>query len=61
MKLTAAEPLAGFTVAVTTDRRHDELAGLLERRGARVVVAPALRIVYCAPVSSARASSTSWT
>jgi uroporphyrinogen-III synthase len=40
-----AGPLAGFTVAVTTDRRHDELAGLLERHGARVVVAPALRIV----------------
>jgi uroporphyrinogen-III synthase len=40
-----AEPLAGFTVAVTTDRRQDELAGLLERAGARVVVAPALRIV----------------
>ena len=36
-----AAPLAGFTVAVTADRRHDELAGLLERRGARVVVAPA--------------------
>jgi uroporphyrinogen-III synthase len=50
MKLSAApvadaEPLVGFTVAVTTDRRHDELAGLLEQCGARVVVAPALRIV----------------
>jgi uroporphyrinogen-III synthase len=40
-----AEPLAGFTVAVTADRRRDELATLLERRGARVVVAPALRIM----------------
>jgi uroporphyrinogen-III synthase len=40
-----AVPLAGFTVAVTTDRRQDELAGLLERCGARVVVAPALRVV----------------
>jgi uroporphyrinogen-III synthase len=39
------EPLAGFTVAVTADRRRDELAGLLERRGARVVLTPALRIV----------------
>ena len=37
--------LAGFTVAVTADRRRDELAGLLERQGARVVLAPALRIV----------------
>jgi uroporphyrinogen-III synthase len=43
--LADGEPLAGFTVAVTTDRRHDELAGLLEVRGARVVVAPALRAV----------------
>jgi uroporphyrinogen-III synthase len=39
------EPLCGFTVAVTADRRRDELAALLERRGARVVLAPALRIV----------------
>ena len=37
--------LAGFTVAVTADRRRDELAALLERHGARVVLAPALRIV----------------
>lgn len=37
--------LAGFTIGVTADRRRDELAALLERRGARVVVAPALRIV----------------
>ena len=43
--LADGEPLAGFTVAVTTDRRHDELAGLLEVRGARVVVTPALRAV----------------
>ncbi|WP_306205738.1 uroporphyrinogen-III synthase [Actinoplanes sp. RD1] len=38
-------PLAGFTVAVTAERRREELAALLERRGARVVVAPALTIV----------------
>ncbi|RLP84978.1 uroporphyrinogen-III synthase [Micromonospora sp. BL4] len=37
--------LSGFTVGVTADRRRDELAALLERRGARVVLAPALRIV----------------
>jgi len=41
----ASQVLAGFTVAVTADRRRDELAGLLERHGARVVLAPALRIV----------------
>lgn len=38
-------PLAGRTVAVTAERRSDELAGLLERRGARVVLAPALHTV----------------
>jgi uroporphyrinogen-III synthase len=37
--------LAGYTIGVTADRRRDELAALLERRGARVVIAPALRIV----------------
>ncbi len=39
------EVLAGFTVAVTADRRRDELAALLRRRGARVIEAPTLRIV----------------
>jgi uroporphyrinogen-III synthase len=43
--LSAERPLAGFTVAITADRRRDELAALLERRGARVTFAPALRIV----------------
>ncbi len=38
-------PLLGFTVGITAARRRDELANLLERRGARVVQAPALRIV----------------
>jgi uroporphyrinogen-III synthase len=37
--------LSGYTIGVTADRRRDELAGLLESRGARVVLAPALRIV----------------
>ncbi|MEV4706232.1 uroporphyrinogen-III synthase [Actinoplanes sp. NPDC049316] len=40
-----AGPLAGFTVAVTAERRREELSALLERRGARVVVAPAITIV----------------
>jgi uroporphyrinogen-III synthase len=39
------EPLAGFAVGVTAARRHEELASLLERRGARVVHAPAIRLV----------------
>ncbi|MBL7502229.1 uroporphyrinogen-III synthase [Frankia sp. CNm7] len=38
-------PLLGFTIGLTAARRRDELASLLERRGARVVQAPALRIV----------------
>ena len=38
-------PLAGFTVAVTAARRREELTTLLVRRGARVVEAPAIRIV----------------
>lgn len=38
-------PLAGFTVGVTAARRADELAVLLERRGAAVMRAPVLRIV----------------
>jgi uroporphyrinogen-III synthase len=37
--------LAGFTVAVTAERRRDEMAALLERRGARVVTASAITIV----------------
>jgi len=40
-----AGPLAGFTVAVTAERRREELAALFERRGAKVVVAPAITIV----------------
>jgi uroporphyrinogen-III synthase len=41
----APAPLSGFTVAVTAARRADEIRGLLERRGATVIHAPALRIV----------------
>ncbi len=39
------EPLAGFTVGVTTARDHEELADLLQDSGARVVHAPAVRLV----------------
>lgn len=42
---TEPSPLAGYTVAVTADRRHAQLTTSLERRGARVLSAPALRIV----------------
>ncbi|KPC64823.1 uroporphyrinogen-III synthase [Streptomyces chattanoogensis] len=41
----AVRPLEGFTVGVTAARRAEELGTLLERRGAQVLHAPALRIV----------------
>ncbi|WP_028936839.1 uroporphyrinogen-III synthase [Pseudonocardia spinosispora] len=44
--MTSGVPsLAGFTVGVTAARRAEELCALLERRGATVVHAAALRIV----------------
>jgi uroporphyrinogen-III synthase len=42
---TAVPPLAGFTVGVTAARRAEELATMLERRGAVVQQGAALRIV----------------
>lgn len=42
---TDVPPLAGYTVAVTAARRREELGALLERRGARVLYAPSIRIV----------------
>ena len=40
-----AGALAGSTVAVTAERRRDEMAVLLERRSARVLTPPAITIV----------------
>ncbi|WP_326639166.1 uroporphyrinogen-III synthase [Streptosporangium sp. NBC_01755] len=42
---TASDALAGFTIGVTATRRREEFCALLERRGARVVRAPAIRLV----------------
>lgn len=39
-----AEPLAGFRIGVTSDRRSRDLISALERRGAQVLHAPALKI-----------------
>jgi uroporphyrinogen-III synthase len=39
-----ALPLRGFTVGVTAHRRRDELALMLERRGARVVAASTMQL-----------------
>src|SRR3954471_23099017 len=49
--------LAADAVGVTADGRRDELAGLLENRGARVVLAPALRIVPIADDAELRAAT----
>jgi uroporphyrinogen-III synthase len=50
-------PLAGFTVGVTAARRREELSNLLERRGARVLGAPAIRIVPLADDTELRAAT----
>ncbi|MBM6404983.1 uroporphyrinogen-III synthase [Phycicoccus sp. CSK15P-2] len=42
---SGTQVLAGCTIAITADRRSRELAGALERRGASVEHAPALRVV----------------
>jgi uroporphyrinogen-III synthase len=39
------EPLSGYTVGITAARRREEFAAALERRGAKVISAPAIRIV----------------
>ncbi|MFB7632772.1 uroporphyrinogen-III synthase [Streptomyces sp. NPDC056149] len=51
----APRPLDGFTVAVTAARKAAELGALLERRGAEVVYAPALRTVPLADDAELRA------
>ncbi|WP_229069959.1 uroporphyrinogen-III synthase [Actinoplanes sp. DH11] len=49
--------LAGFTVAVTAERRRSEMAALLERRGARVVSAPAITIIPLVDDDALRAAT----
>ncbi|WP_018635983.1 uroporphyrinogen-III synthase [Parafrankia elaeagni] len=39
------EPLAGYTVGITAARRREEFGAALERRGAKVLYGPAIRIV----------------
>lgn len=41
-----ADQLDGFRIGVTSDRRSDDLIDAFERRGARVVHAPTLRIAH---------------
>jgi uroporphyrinogen-III synthase len=40
-----SDQLAGYTIGVTAARRREELGTALERRGARVLYGPAIRIV----------------
>ena len=42
------QALAGYRIGITSSRRVDELATMLERHGAQVESAPALRMVSCA-------------
>ncbi|SUA72931.1 bifunctional uroporphyrinogen-III synthetase/response regulator domain protein [Nocardia otitidiscaviarum] len=44
-ELDSPTPLAGFTIGITAARRSEELATLLQRRGANIVTAPAIRII----------------
>jgi uroporphyrinogen-III synthase len=48
------EPLAGYTIGITAARRRAELGTALERRGATVVYAPAIKIVPLADDSQLR-------
>ena len=50
-------PLAGYTVGVTAARRREELGTALERRGARIVYGPAIRIVPLADDAVLRAAT----
>jgi uroporphyrinogen-III synthase len=52
-----ADILAGFTVAVTAERRRDDLAARLEHQGARIVLAQALRVVPLADDHDLRAAT----
>ncbi|MFG2823592.1 uroporphyrinogen-III synthase [Kitasatospora sp. NPDC048365] len=53
----SAPPLSGWTIGITAARRADELTALLQRRGATVVRAPALRIVPLADDSDLLAAT----
>ncbi|WP_079063076.1 uroporphyrinogen-III synthase [Peterkaempfera griseoplana] len=52
----ASGTLAGWSVAVTADRRREDLVGLLRRRGARVVEAPTMSTLPLADDEQLRAA-----
>ena len=51
------EPLSGYTVGVTADRRADEQIEMLVRRGARVQHGPSIRTQPLGPESGLRAAT----
>ena len=54
---STVDALAGYTVAITAARRAEEFGTALERRGARVTYAPAIRIVPLADDSELRGAT----
>ena len=53
----SVEPLAGYTIGITAARRREEFAAALERRGAKVISAPAIRLVPLADDSELLAAT----
>src|SRR5690348_5267156 len=53
----ALDALEGFTVGVTADRRWDQQADLLRRRGATVMHGPALATTYLADPAGLQAAT----
>jgi uroporphyrinogen-III synthase len=51
------EPLAGWTVAVTADRRAAEQMAMLERRGASLLHGPVIRTLPLGPEAGLRAAT----
>jgi uroporphyrinogen-III synthase len=48
------EPLTGYTIGLTSARRREEFGAALERRGAKVIYGPAIRIIPLADDSEVR-------
>jgi uroporphyrinogen-III synthase len=51
------EPLAGYTIGITAARRREEFGVALQRRGAKVMYGPAIRIVPLADDRDLRAAT----
>jgi uroporphyrinogen-III synthase len=57
VRLMSLRPLDGFVVGVTADRRWEEQAELLSRRGATVVHGPTITTLYLASDENLRAAT----